>query len=330
MELVKLIETLSLDTLKPAYLFHGKERFLIDRAITRLKEIVLSGAMSGFNLHELNGGAVSGDAVVNQAVQIPMMATRSLVIVEDAHKMSAEDHRVVDTYLEDPSPMTCLVLVGEAFNAARKLTKTAKAKGLLFEASPLKEAGIIPFLKWRATERKVVLSKEAAAAVSAVVGPDCAALDDAVERLGLYAGRDRAITEDDVSEVVTTVRQHSIFELVDAIGAGQGGRALSILENLLGRQEEPIMINAMIARHFRQLLKTRIHLHLRTPESALPGLVGAPQFMITKLAAQARRFRGAALENALARLAVADYELKSAKRSGALVVEQAVLDLLFH
>ncbi len=328
MELIKLIESLDAKTLTPAYLLQGKERFLIDRMLGRLKKLILSGAMSDFNLHELNGKATSGDAVVNQAVQIPMMASRSLVIVEDAHKMSAEDHRVIDGYLQDPSPQTCLVLVGEAFNAARKLTKTAKANGYLFDAAPLKEAGILPFLKWRASVRKVSLSKEAAAAISAVVGADCAALDDAVERLGLFVGEGRTVAEDDVAEVVTTIRQHSIFELVDAIGAGQAGRALSLLENLLKRQEEPIMINAMIARHFRQLLKTRIHLHLRTPESALPSLVGAPPFLVRKLTGQARRFRGAALETALERLAAVDFELKSSKRSGALIVENAVLDLL--
>lgn len=328
MKLVTLIDRLKSDTLEPVYLLQGKERFLIDRAIATFKKVVLSGAMSDFNLHELNGKTATGDTVVNQASQIPMMASRSLIIVEDAHKMSAEDHRVIDDYLRDPSPLTCLVLVGESFNASRKLTKNAKAAGRLIDAAPLKESDIHPFLKWRAKIRGVSLSPEALAAVSAVVGSDCAGLDDAVERLGLFAGEGRTVTENDVSEVVTTIRQHSIFELVDAIGAGKDGQAFSLLENLLGRQEEPIMINAMIARHFRQLLKTRIHLHLRTPENALPGLVGAPPFMVKKLSAQARRFRGATLERALARLATADFELKSAKRSGALVVEQAVMDLL--
>jgi DNA polymerase-3 subunit delta len=328
MDVVQLIDTLDADHLLPAYLLHGKERFVIERAIMLLKKLVLSGPMSSFNLHELSGKETSGDAVVNRAAQIPMMATKSLVIVDDAHKMSADDYRVIDAYLEDPSPLAVLVMVAESFNAGRKLTKTAKKKGWLFEAAPLKEQGIVPFLRWRAKERSVDLSREAAAAVAAVVGPDCAALDDAVERLGLFVGGGRAVNEEDVSEVVTAIRQHSIFELVDAIGSGRDDRAFALLENLLKQQEEPILINAMIARHFRQLLKTRIHLFLKTDESAFAGLVGAPPFMVKKLIAQARRFRGASLENALNRLARADLELKSVKRSGALVVEEAVMDLL--
>ena len=90
MKLVTLIESLRADKVGPAYLFHGPERFLIDRAVKRLKEVVLTSAMSDFNLHELMGGSATGDTVVNQARQIPMMASKSLVIVDAADKMSAE------------------------------------------------------------------------------------------------------------------------------------------------------------------------------------------------------------------------------------------------
>lgn len=327
MSIIRLIDALNDKTLAPAYLFHGPERFLIDRAVKKIKRIVLSSAMSDFNLHELNGNQCSGDTVVNQAMQIPMMATKSLVIVDDAHKMSADDHRVVDTYLENPSPDTCLVLLADKFEARRGLTKNAAKRGQLFAAEPLKEQDIPPFIKWRAKERHVKIDPGAVAAISAAVGPDCAALDDAVERVGLYAGREVTVTEESVAEVVTSIRQHSIFELVDAVGSGRSDRAFTLLEGLLNRQQEPIMINAMIARHYRQLLLTRIHLHLGTDRSELPRAVGAPPFVVKNLIQQAKRFRGEALERALKRLSLADLELKSSKRPPRVIIEQAVMDL---
>jgi DNA polymerase-3 subunit delta len=163
--------------------------------------------------------------------------------------------------------------------------------------------------------------------ISEAVGPDAAALDDAVERLGLFAGPGKSVEEGDVAEVVAAVRQHSVFELVDAVGQGRSDKALSLLEGLLKRQEEPIAVNAMMARHIRQLLKIRIHLHLGTDEGSFGSLVGAPPFMVKKLIAQAQRFRGAVLEQALLRLTKADFEMKSAKRSSILVMEEAVVDL---
>ncbi len=327
MSIVRLIDSLNDKTLAPAYLFHGTERFLINRAVRKIKDIVLSSAMSDFNLHELNGNQCTGDTVVNQAMQIPMMATKSLIIVDDAHKMSADDHRVVDAYLENPSPDACLVLVADKFEARRGITKNSAKRGQLFAAESLKENEISPFIKWRAKERKVKIDPGALVAISVAVGPDCAALDDAVERVGLYAGPGATVTEEAVAEVVTSVRQHTIFELVDAIGSGRSDRAFTLLEGLLGRQQEPIMINAMIARHYRQLLLTRIHLHLGTDQSQFSRAVGAPGFVVKNLIQQAKRFRGEALERALTRLSLADLELKSSKRPARVIIEQAVMDL---
>ena len=327
MDAIDIINSITEDTLKPAYFINGSERFFADRVIEKLKKIVLNHPMADLNLHELDGTNASAGAILNLAVQIPMMSSRILIIVENGHKLSADDHKMLENYLQSPVPSTCLVLLGDNFDSRRGITKLAKKNDWLIDAAPLKEAGIVPFLKWRAKSRKVKMSAGALAAVSAAVGPDPAGLDDAVERLGLYAGKNKEVEEADVSRVVSAVRQHSVFELVDAIGSGQSGRAMSLLIGLLNNQQEPIMIVAMIARHFRQLLKTRIHIYLGTPEREFPRLVGAPPFMVKKLMAQARRFRGSALEQAIERLAKADFELKSSKRSGALIIENAVVDL---
>jgi hypothetical protein len=49
--------------------------------------------------------------------------------------------------------------------------------------------------------------------------------------------------------------------------------------------------------------------------------------MVKKLISQAQRFRGAVLEQALLRLSKAEFEMKSAKRSSVLVMEETVVDL---
>lgn len=327
MDTIKIINSIKAGNLFPLYLINGTERFLIDRVLEKIKRIVFNHPMANLNFHELDGASTSGDGIVNLALQVPMMGAQILIVVENGHKMKPGDHKTLETYLANPPSTTCLVLVGDNFDARRGLTKLAKKNSWLIDAAPLKEGGIAPFLKWRAKARKVKISDGALAAISAAVGPEPGSLDDAVERLGLFAGKDAEVRESDVNAVITSVRQHSVFELVDAIGSGRSDRALSLLIGLLNNQQEPIMINAMIARHYRQLLKTRIHLFLNTPDSELPRAIGAPPFMVKKLKAQARRFRGADLERAIGRLAKADFELKSSKRPDSLIIESAVVDL---
>lgn len=327
MEILALIDKLTDKNIKPAYLLHGPEKFLIYRAVEKIKAVVLAHPMGKFNLHELKAQDTSGEGIVQIASQIPMMGTKCLVIVEDAHKLSGDGAKALDMYLGNPSPTTCLVLVGDTFDSRRGLTKTAKQNGWLIESPLMKEADIIPFLKWTAGVKQVQISNPALTMISMAVGQDCGALEDAVERLGLFVGAGKTVEEDDVAEVITAVRQHSVFELVDAVGQGRSDKALLLLEGLLKNREEPIAINAMLARHVRQLLKVRIHLHLGTDEREFASLVGAPPFMVKKLMAQARGFRGTALEQALLRLSQADFEMKSAKRSSALIMEETVVDL---
>jgi DNA polymerase III subunit delta len=327
MKILSLIDGLSEKTLQPVYLIGGPERFPVYRALEKIKQIILAHPMGKFNVHELNAKDASGDAIVQLASQIPMMGSKCLVIVEDAHKLSAESCKVLDAYIKAPSPDTCLVLAGDTFDARRGLTKTAKQAGRLVESPLLKESDIISFLKWSAAVKNVRIADRALRMISDAVGPDCSALDDAVERLGIFAGPNRLVEEQDVEDIITAVRQHSVFELVDAVGQRHPGRALSLLEGLLKHRQEPIAINAMLARHIRQLLKIRIHLHLGTDEREFASLAGAPPFMVKKLIAQARKFRGDVLEQALLRLSRADFEMKSAKRSGALIMEETVVDL---
>lgn len=327
MDLIELTEQLDEDNVEPVYVLHGPERFLIDLAIGRLREIVVSGPMADFNYQRLSAVDATGAAIVAEARAVPMMAKRKLVLVEDADKLKVADWEVLDTYLDAPVPETCLVIVGGKLDLRRSALKRAKKRGQVHRAEPLKERQLGSFVGLRAQARGVELTGGARAAIVAAVGPDCAALDDAVERVGLYAGSERPADENDVVEVVSAIRQHSVFELMDAIGNRQQSRVLELLLELLGRREEPLRVAALIARHLRQLIAARAHLHLKTDAGRVAGSLGVPLFVAKKLLGQSRRFRGAELESALMRLARADLELKSSRRPGALVLEEAVMDL---
>jgi len=327
MGLIDLIEQLDEDAVEPVYVLHGPERFLVDLTLRRLRELVVSGPMADFNFQRLSAVDASGAAVVAEARAVPMMAKRKLVVVEDAEKLKAADWEALDPYLDAPVPETCLAIVAHKLDLRRGALKRARKRGQVHKAEPLKERQLGAFVGLRARARGVDLTSAGRAAIAAAVGPDCAGIDDAVERVGLFAGGDRAADENDVGEVVSAVRQHSIFELMDAIGNRQRPRVLELLLELLGRREEPLRVSALVARHVRQLIAARAHLHLKTETGRVAGSLGVPQFVAKKLLAQSRRFRGAELEAALLRLARADLELKSSRRSGGLILEEAVMDL---
>jgi DNA polymerase III subunit delta len=327
MEVAALLDKLSSSEPEPVYVLHGPERFLVDEAIARLRAAVLAGPMAELNFRRMRAEDCSGAEILAEARSMPMLAKRRLVVVESVDKLKTDDWDVLDPYLAAPHPETCLVLVAAHLDLRKGAVSRANRRGQVHKAEPLKDDRVGEFARSRAAARKVRLDPGAVAALGAAVGADCAALDDAVERLGLYAGEGGLATEKDVAEVVTAVRQHSVFELVEAIGNRNPAAALALLVRLLGHREEPLRLAALVARHLRQLLGAKIHDHMGTDHGALAGLLGVPPFVVKKLLAQGRRFRGREIEAALARLARADVELKSSRRPDDLVLEEAVMDL---
>ncbi len=327
MDLLSMIGDLNSDNLAPVYLLHGPEHFIIGQMVAKIKQIVVQGPMADFNYSRYKATELSGGEIVAKAGEIPMMAAKRLLLIDDGHKLNQKALDALDPYLNQPAPETCLVILAERFDLRRGVLAKANKRKQVHKADLLKENQIVPFLKSRAQARGVSLSQGAVSAIAAAIGSNCAALDDAIERLGLFAGFENEVTEATVAQVVTPIREHSVFELVDAIGNRTSNKALFLLEELLSKREEPIKINALLARHLRHLLLARIHLHLGTAQSALAGLLGVPPFAVKKILGQSRRFRGAKLEQYLARLAQVDFELKSSRRPSSIVLEEAILDL---
>jgi DNA polymerase-3 subunit delta len=327
-----LLEHLDERTLQPVYLLHGPERFLIDEVLTRLRGLVLAGPMADLNFRRLRAGDVSAAEIAAEARAVPMLSSRRLLVVDEGERLQAADLEILDPIFERPAPETCLVVAAAKLDQRRGPILRAAKRGQLWKAEAPGDRDLPGYLAQRARTRGVRLSPEAVAAIVVAVGGDCAALDDAMERTVLYAGPGREATAADVREVVSPVRQHSVFELVDAIGGRRPDRALALVAELLDRREEPLKLVGLLARHVRQLLQARVRLHTSggaLDPGALAGELGLHPFVAKKLLAQCRAFRGAELENALARLARADLELKSSRRPAALVLEQAVNDLSF-
>ncbi|MBN2341579.1 MAG: DNA polymerase III subunit delta [Deltaproteobacteria bacterium] len=324
--MLQLIKTLTPDNVEPLYFLHGEEEFLIDKFLTELKQTVVEGPMADFNYSRQKARETSGAQVVADAKSLPMMAKRRLMIIEDADKFKAADTTALADYIENPAPETCMVLIAKKFDLRKGLFSKANRKKLVHKSEPLKERDIPAFIKQRVKEKRIKISADAIDAIAAAIGSDCAALDDAVERLALYkAGSE--ITLEDVEANISSIRQHSVFELVDALGERNPRRVLSLLFELLKEREEPLMLNSLLARHMRQLLKARICAYQRMDQGAVAATLGVPPFVVKKLMSQSRQFSSTQLESAIARLAMVDIQLKSSRRPGGRVLEGALMDL---
>ena len=313
----------------PLYLITGKERFLVDRAVEILRERVLDPRTRDFNYDLFHGKETSAQRLLSSARTLPMMARRRLVLVRDADELKADAAAELIPYVTAPCAETCLVATAEKVDARMKLWAAWKKHGVTIACAPLYERQLPGFVRDEARARGVKLDSGAAELIADEIGADLGQLSGAVERLSVYVSdrADKLITVADVEEQVASTRERSIFELCDAVGDGDRGRALAILGAMTQARESGVRIVAMLARHVRQLWMAAALLARGAAPSDLAAELGIPPFFAGGIAEQARRYNRRMLARMHAALYRADVELKRSRLDDARLLEQLVLKL---
>jgi DNA polymerase III subunit delta len=323
-ELAKRIEAGAIPTV---IVIAGSERFFVDRAVAALRKAIVGEGPSGFNEDLFEGKTSSAARICDAARTLPMLASHRLVLVRDVDAMAAAELDKLANYLEAPSPSGCVVLLAEKLDGRTRLAKRVQKLDLLVDAAPLKPADLRGFVRAEMQRRGLKMAQDASAALIDAIGNDLPAIDDALERLGLYAGAGATIDLAAVEACVTKVRVESIWALVDAVGMRDRRTALRAASSLLADREPPLRILAMVARQLRIVSRMQSALSSGAPPQDAARIAGAPPFKARDLAAAARRFDRTALARAFTVLAQADVALKGSKRPADVVLQSALLEL---
>jgi DNA polymerase III delta subunit len=164
---------------------------------------------------------------------------------------------------------------------------------------------LAPFVRHHGRALGVELPPDAVAALLDACGDDLSALHDGISKLALYVEPGRPATVEDVQAVVAPSRQHSVFELIDAIGARDTARAFELVQRLADQGEAPLKVLGLFGRQIRQLIDLKAGRH------DSPRLAGLRDFAREKVQAQADRFSMRDLVRALEALHRTDLALKS-------------------
>jgi len=303
------------------------EPWPVERVNDVLKRAVLGAQeASAFNFDAIDpaGGAA---AILAAARTVPMLGRSRLVQVRDAHQLSAEELNRLLPYVEDPAPFSCVVLLADKADLRLKFFARLKKLGVVKRFDPLKERQVPAWLSAEARRQKLKLKPGAAERIADAIGTDMGQLASALERLALYAGPGNPVTPEAVDDLLAQTRQHSIFELTNAVGRGERREALLILHKMLQDREPGVRIVIMLARHLRQLWSARELSARGANQQAIASQIGIHPFFVKDMVSQANRFTDEKLSRTHRALFEADRKLKSSRLSDAAVLEQLVLGL---
>jgi len=294
--------------LDPVYILSSEHPILVDRVVAAVRDAAVPPAMRGWNYDAIEGSlkaAGSGSKIVAIARTMPMMNPKRMVFVRDLATLPADEAPHLVEYFADPNPSTVLVALTTKLDKRQKLYAAANKLGFVHVLDAPRQ--VAPWIRAEAEARGVALEGRAVTRLAEAVGNDLSRLALVIEQLALYAGGGRAVTADDVDDLVADTRERSVFELTDAVGAADLPGALAAVSALCDQRDSALGVVAMLARHLRQL--GIVHAN-RGNKGQLASALGLPPFIVDKLVSQARHYTPAGLARATSLLAAADRALK--------------------
>jgi DNA polymerase-3 subunit delta len=302
----------------PVYLLLGDDEERKTRGVERLRK---DRATELYDAAE-----TSPEAVISACNSYSLFGEGPFVLVRNLDAWNAAQKARILDYLQDPSPEADLVMLGEKLGAREKLLAAIKKTGEVHDFKQPTGKALARWAAGYAKKQDLAMPEDVAEELVARCSDDKVRVSREVEKLALYA--DGTATLEDVDALCPPDLQSNIFQFVDALGAGDRGKALELLEALIGTGEPALRIVYMVRRQFRLLARARSLLEEDASRHEIASTLKVPPFVARKLEEQARKMSEGDLERALALALDLEGGLKGGSDLGdELQVELAVMDL---
>lgn len=329
----QLKSDLSAGTLGRLYIFHGEEAYLRDFYLGQMKKKLLSGGMEAFNLHTLQARECDPKSLGQIVDCLPMMSRRTMVVVYDydLFKAPAEQRETMAALFADLPEYVCLVFVYDLIeykpDARTKLAAAIKANGTAVKFTRQEQGDLVDWIRRRFKALDHDIDSELARYLIFLCGDLMTGLISEIGKIGAYA-RHRAVTRADIDAVAIPQLDAVVFQLTDAITAGDFDKAVSVLSDLLHMGEPPIKLLSVLGRQLRQLYSARLAMEERKGTGYLVELWGMRSaYPAQKLLDAARRFDRSWCRWAVVQAAETDLKMKSQVGADG---EELLIDLILR
>jgi DNA polymerase III subunit delta len=311
----------------PLYYVYGDEPYLVDRGVKRLLARAVSPDFREFNLTIFYGGEAKGEEIAETAQTLPMFAERRVVLVRKSGALTAAALDLLSGYVQDPVPSTCLIFQGEKIDQRKKFFVDLKKNGTLVEYKRPYENQLGPFIREEAAAHGKRMEPAAAEILAYFVGNNLQDLASQVEKVAMYVGEREIIRVDDVKAVACDTKVDSVFDLANALGEKNLGRALRSLQTLLRDGEAPLMVLAMVTRHFRQLWRVRELVVRKVPSQEISKAAGIHPYFIRGIIEQSSGYSHSAFRMIFERFYATDLALKTSGGKAVDLLERLLMEI---
>lgn len=306
---------------RTCYLILGPEQYLCRLAVDRIKNRILGPETRDFDLSTYSAKDTAIEKIFETANTFPMLSSRRLVLVTEIDKLADSEHEALLHSLDTLPARSLLILVADELDHRKKLYKHMRDKGCIAEFSKLKGGSLEHWVEAFIHRRGYRISSATTRKIVNLAGSDLQSLVAEMEKLLLFTGEEKQISDTAVDDLVQNRRQHGIFELIDALGLRNRAGSLDSLSSLLHMGESPLGIVAMMARHTRQVFIVKESIQKGKTNREAGNAAQVPPFLLEKFIRQARGMDLETVREMHIRLHEIDRRLKSSSMDARILLE---------
>lgn len=331
----------------PVYLFIGPELYQLGKCRWALLEKTLApeDRENGLARHDLDSSSLA--AVIDDARSMSLFAPQRLLWITGAEGVlprgrasSQEDNAAtaeLSAYVKDPTPGTVVVFVSSRYDFEGEDRAKTERVQKFFSCIP-EAVEFRPYSVESARHLAQDLAKDVGLQLGLAelgllvdsLAADASRIVQEIEKLSLYVGTTRKVTQDDILRLVPNAQATTIFALVAALGRSDRKKSLDSLDTLLKEGEYLPLALTFLATQFRLAMvaheaglrsSQQIQSHF-TKQGIRVWRDRADQIYQTVSAFSAER-----LGKAIERVAYADRALRDARPDDRVVMEELVFAL---
>ncbi len=315
--------------LKPVYFIHGTDSFFPDQLQDAFINTIPEESRD-FNLDVIYAQESTLSQAISAARSFPMMAERRMVVIRDFHQFfdpsrdkSESNRDDLVAYIQQPNPTTVLVIIDEKGpDMKTKLGKALKDTGYgrICKFEPVKEDQLPEWIEeWARQTRQKNFDPKASQMLAFHIGNNLLTLVAEIEKLCTYT-RESEIKPDDVKNVVGITREVDIFELSDALTAGDRNKVLATGEQLINQADnatgEVLKSLGYLTLYFTNLWQMHRELQKGVSDKEVPKKIGMNPYFYRNLKPALRVFPLAKIQLVFEALLDADRSIKGFSTMG--------------
>jgi len=254
------------------YIFHGEERYLLERCLSNLRTLLCPDGLDGFNYKRYEGRGLTIDEIENAIDTFPMFAERTLIEIHDFDIFKNDSKQIICDLLSDLPDHVCIVFIYSTIeykpDGRQKINKEILKHVSVVDFVIQEQDKLVKWIKRHFSDCGKKISTADAEYLAFITGGLMASLNGEIEKTAAYS-KHESITRKDIDAVVTPVLDTVAYKLTDALVSRDNQRALRTLDELFQMREAPHKLMYSISLKIRQLLVARICVENKLDKSSL-------------------------------------------------------------